>query len=486
MSGATGHYQFLTDLRGDVTLTPQALLANEQECRQAITAADAARIAKSTVQLLSLSACERLAADVTANGTVSSYDAALVAEKASSPSCTDYLLPIRVITGSDWVWVPDSKTFTPIMGGENYDFTGILWGDVTENWAPTTDLNLGAQETDTGEASVRSNHLSKRHEVMPSAKATLYVARAPQQRIDGTWEVLLGLKGADGILGLDLRLEARTDGMVVESVTPTGIASSFAGLHNRDGKDWLVSLFGAEPMEGQGAFIFVVYTDEQARTGVAVRNFGRSERRADTTCVPPKVPDDAERLLTRAAEVGALSTWSVHKTPERRARLCRCVLESDASSQCSGWSESRAVRSGSQVRQKGVHQTLETPRAMSVLGPRRGRTGSSSRATDRGPGSELPARRSSGLGRTPRRRCDASRGSTSFLPAEDHLRPQRSVRKSDPQSTCGYSPTPARYSGSLDRPRRGPGHPPSSIVATVPCLVTPTESFTWGGRVIVP
>ena len=95
--------------------------------------------------------------------------------------------------------------------------------------------------------------------------------------------------------------------MVVESVTPTGIASSFAGLHNRDGKEWLVSLFGAEPMEGQGAFIFVVYTDlNKPGRKLPFAISGEANEGLIPLAFPRESPDDAERLLTPAAEVGAL------------------------------------------------------------------------------------------------------------------------------------------------------------------------------------
>jgi len=73
---------------------------------------------------------------VTNNGTITAFDAALVAQKAVAASCVNYHFPVRNATGSDWAFRPTSKNYTPLQGGEDYNFVGVLYGDVTGNWAP--------------------------------------------------------------------------------------------------------------------------------------------------------------------------------------------------------------------------------------------------------------------------------------------------------------------------------------------------------------
>ena len=55
--------------------------------------------------------------------------------------------------------------------------------------------------------------------------AVLYLAGAPHHNADGTWEILLGLQNADGILGLDMNLRYNPSAIHVLSVAPTGIGS---------------------------------------------------------------------------------------------------------------------------------------------------------------------------------------------------------------------------------------------------------------------
>jgi hypothetical protein len=72
---------------------------------------------------------------VSNNGTVSSFDAALTAQKAVASPCLTYAFPVRTATGSDWAFRPVSRSYTPLTGvGEDYSFLGVLYGDVTGNW----------------------------------------------------------------------------------------------------------------------------------------------------------------------------------------------------------------------------------------------------------------------------------------------------------------------------------------------------------------
>jgi len=123
---------------------------------------------------------QRLAGDVTGNGTVSALDASFIlqfqanllgkcsitmmmmcstnSDCPSGETCVEHF-PVADKCGSDWVFVPDptivpNQTLVqPVTGGascqqgaivydpasppvEGQDFIGILFGDVTGNWTP--------------------------------------------------------------------------------------------------------------------------------------------------------------------------------------------------------------------------------------------------------------------------------------------------------------------------------------------------------------
>src|SRR5262249_15541135 len=77
-TSAGGNYTF-TNEGGNVTLTPAQvrLMTNEDECHNSITAADAAQIAQASIGAVTLTANQSVAADVSNNGTITSFDAAL-------------------------------------------------------------------------------------------------------------------------------------------------------------------------------------------------------------------------------------------------------------------------------------------------------------------------------------------------------------------------------------------------------------------------
>jgi hypothetical protein len=275
-TNSSGSYGF-TNEGGDVTLTPEAvrLMTDESECHSSITAADSSEIAKGTVGIVTLTTNQRIAGDVSNNGTISSYDAALTAQKAVASPCLDYIFPVRTATGSDWAFRPVSRSYTPLTGvGEDYTFLGVLYGDVTGNWTAPVLFGQSANdkpkepslETTMADTSLRI----PTPVLVPTGTVTaegagrkgavLYMAGAPTKNNDGTWSVVLGVQRADDILGLDMSLQFDAESISVAGVTTTGIGSAWTVTGRADGGNYLVSLFGIEPLQGTGAFLTVTYT----------------------------------------------------------------------------------------------------------------------------------------------------------------------------------------------------------------------------------
>lgn len=158
--GAASTHTAVTDAGGAFTIGGIApgvwTLAPRKsgDLRGAVTALDAAWALQSVAQLRTLSAAERLAADVTGDGTVSTLDATLMLRRAVGlPDA----FPAASRCGSDWLFVPSatavpnqtvvppslsggrctmgSLTFSPLAAdADGQSFTAIPLGDVTGNW----------------------------------------------------------------------------------------------------------------------------------------------------------------------------------------------------------------------------------------------------------------------------------------------------------------------------------------------------------------
>lgn len=123
----------------------------------AIGALDASYVLQSSVGSRTLSSGQRLAGDVSGNGTVSAYDAALILQYTVGSIAQ---FPAAAVCGSDWLFdpvpavVPNQVLVEPTLSGgscnpggigyeplagvaEAQDFAAILIGDPTGNWQPS-------------------------------------------------------------------------------------------------------------------------------------------------------------------------------------------------------------------------------------------------------------------------------------------------------------------------------------------------------------
>lgn len=138
----TGAYTLTPSKTGDATTT-------------AISALDASTVAQFSVQLISLSANQQIAADVTNDGTISALDASRIAQWSVGLN-----LPAGDLTGS-WKFSPSARNYTSVsteLTGE--DFAAILMGDVTGNWTPSSPINLDATGSASSEDQAASGNIS--------------------------------------------------------------------------------------------------------------------------------------------------------------------------------------------------------------------------------------------------------------------------------------------------------------------------------------
>jgi hypothetical protein len=151
-TGASGAYAFAAAPGIALRIAPR----RAGEGTGAISALDAAWALQSVAGLRTLTAAQRLAADVSGDGTVSTFDAALLLQRAVGDMTP---FPAAQVCGSDWLFVPapaaapnqsaiapalatgtcepGAIAFSPLAAGAGgQDFTAVLLGDCTGNWSP--------------------------------------------------------------------------------------------------------------------------------------------------------------------------------------------------------------------------------------------------------------------------------------------------------------------------------------------------------------
>jgi len=126
LTGPEGRFAFSEVPTGSYNLTPRkADHANE------ITAYDAALVLQAAAGLLNLTAAQVLAADVNRNGTVSGMDAAYILEYAVGLIAGPFPGAGRV-----WDFTPATRSYALFNADQTgQDFTAVLIGDVSGNWA---------------------------------------------------------------------------------------------------------------------------------------------------------------------------------------------------------------------------------------------------------------------------------------------------------------------------------------------------------------
>jgi hypothetical protein len=279
-----GQYAFV-DLSGLHTVTPSRT-AVEDAIDIAVGANDATLISRRSVGAVPPFTPKQVeAGDVSDNGTISAFDAALVAQRV-----VDLIDGFAALGGATWFFMPPSEDvdlMTP-GDGDDVDFCGVIYGDVNMDWSGPTpssheppsvmsqasggvsgDMVFGepwkgqsqAGAADPDAALFAAWQALDRELVLqagaqPSTGATIYIAQAPRRLEDGSFEMVLGLSQADGILGLDLGLVV-DPAVTIESMVPVGLAQLFA-LHAQDSQDTrAVSMYSPAPMQGTGEFLVV-------------------------------------------------------------------------------------------------------------------------------------------------------------------------------------------------------------------------------------
>ena len=210
-----------------------------------ITSFDAARVAQHVAGIGLLTGNALTVADVSNNGTVSSFDASEIANYAVSGS------PVG-ITGT-WKFSPVSRTYSSVpssIGGE--DYVGLLMGEVSGNWN-----NSGARAVGSGS---RQSAVSGE---MPEMVVDLPKMVTPA---DKEINIPVSVKGTENKGIISYEFDLRYDPAVIQpQAVPVDVVGTVSrGLSvvtNAEESGLLrVAVYGAMPLDGSGVLLNLRFT----------------------------------------------------------------------------------------------------------------------------------------------------------------------------------------------------------------------------------
>jgi hypothetical protein len=235
-TASNGTYQFANLVSGNAMVEPRKI--GDFGLQNAITALDASWILQVVAGIRTFDANQRLACDVTGNGTISALDATRVLQRQVGLLAR---LPVADQCNSDWLFKPSpgaavnqrvidpslstgtcqrgAIALEPLVGSATQqDFLGMLFGDCTGNWQPSSSgTALRAQAPGPHTLRVRS--------ARPAGSA-------------GGLRLPMAVKGADPYYSLDItitydstrltpsavrKLRAAGDALVVSNLTAPGV-----------------------------------------------------------------------------------------------------------------------------------------------------------------------------------------------------------------------------------------------------------------------
>lgn len=255
---ATGQFAF-THLPDDTwSIVPE----KADDGGQGVSVLDAVYILQALAGTRTLDSSQVLACDVSGNGTLSTFDASLILQyKVGLIS----RFPVAETCGSDWAFVPTPTaaanqtliqpnttggscqpgtiTYAPLQGPVvNQDFLGILFGDCTGNWRPSSGSTAARSAADTAAPLL---HMGRPHRHRDRWQVPLYVDSAPsfraldvEVRYDAARLVVLGVRPVPA---------NRQAAFAVNTRTPGRIAVALASVDAIDGQPDPVLIFEFRP-----------------------------------------------------------------------------------------------------------------------------------------------------------------------------------------------------------------------------------------------
>ncbi len=273
LADANGNYSLAGFGPGMYTVTPSRPV-EDHLLPNGIFSDDASLVAQYVVNLTTLSDAQRRAADVSGLHSISSYDAALIAQWIVG-------IPNPANLTGTWRFTPASTTPDTTVDGVQ-DYLALLMGDVNGDWTSVPPVARPAAE---GMARLNAVRVS-----LPNIKAA-----------QGTLiKVPLGIDGLKGRGVGSFQFDVRYDPTVI---TPDNIAAEMSGMlstgfsvaaHSPSPGLLKVVVYGSMPVDKDGVYLFLRFKPTgpaSSETPLMIERFRLNDGKAD---IIPK--DGAVRL----------------------------------------------------------------------------------------------------------------------------------------------------------------------------------------------
>jgi hypothetical protein len=236
-TNASGAYSLNGFGNGSYTVTP----SKTGDVNNSITAFDAGRTAQHVVGNNPLTVNQQIAADVSNNGSISSFDAALISRYVVS-------LPNSGNTGT-WKFVPVNRSYPNVEANQtNQDYTAILMGEVSGNWTPPSPFSEARVEKADSISAIGVSLPNQNAQQNSSATVPINVQDTTGMNVI-SYE--FDLSYDPGVLQLQAS-PVDTAGTLSNGMSVT-VNSSTAGLLR-------VAAFGANSMSGAGVLLNLKFT----------------------------------------------------------------------------------------------------------------------------------------------------------------------------------------------------------------------------------
>ena len=226
LTDSSGDYEFPCVFAcGDYCVKPQ----KEWLPPQVVNSFDGSLILQSLVNLFTMGPCEMVAADVSGDGTITGYDAALLLRWRVG-------LPVPGHTG-EWKFNPDSLCYNRLTAHMlNQDYWGIIIGDVSLNWPGD------------GPPKPRSG-----------ADGTSIVFSPKAASPGGTFTLPIVLETTQPIYSADLTLHYDAQVLSPTEALCTELTVDFATAYKVDEGQIRVAMAGAKPVLGGGPILRILF-----------------------------------------------------------------------------------------------------------------------------------------------------------------------------------------------------------------------------------
>ena len=252
LTDASGGYSFL-NLTGEMDYTVRPDKADDAS--GSITAYDASLILRYVVHLINFSSCQKLSADVTGNCEVSAYDASyilrhVVGQITQFPVGKDWrFFPATfVLDANPCLGIPDSIFYAALADNKfNQDYKGILYGDVSGNWA--------------GKVVIAG--IPKQISVLPKITAKEFIVKPGEE-----FTLPLELADLGETYSAEFSLGYNADWLEAKTVTPSELTSGFMLEQKISDSQIKIALAGANPVTGSGTFVGITFkVSDKAKIG---------------------------------------------------------------------------------------------------------------------------------------------------------------------------------------------------------------------------